>query len=56
MDLLNDGERTDADRVYIDPPEGDVSDGYDMSDTEEGQSETMSRSILKVCSIAVHEK
>ena len=37
-----------ADRVYIEPPEGDVSDGYDLSDVEEGQFAVISRSSLKI--------
>ncbi len=35
------------DGIYLEPPEGDDSDGYDVSDTEEGQSAQISRTILQ---------
>jgi hypothetical protein len=36
-----------VDGIYLEPPEGDDSDGYDVSDTEEGQSAQISRTILQ---------
>jgi hypothetical protein len=55
LDLLIEGKRADADKMYINPPEGDISDGYDMSDHEEGKPDNLKRSILKVC-IFCHKK
>lgn len=48
MDLLESEEIADVDEVFLEPPEGDDSDGYDLSDTEEGESVKISRTILQV--------
>jgi hypothetical protein len=38
----------DVEDIYLQPPDGDESDGYDLSDTEEGHSGQLSRTILQV--------
>ena len=48
MDLLSDQPEVQVDRIYLNAPEGDDSDGYDDSDTEEGQADFLSRNLLKV--------
>lgn len=48
LDLLGEKEIVSADQVFIEPPEGEDSDGYDLSDTEEGHPDKISRSILQV--------
>jgi hypothetical protein len=48
LDLLEEEEIADVDEVFLEPPEGDDSDGYDVSDTEEGESFKLSRTILQV--------
>ncbi len=48
LDLLEQDDTVAVDGIYVNPPEGDDSDGYDDSDTEEGQSAALSRNILKV--------
>jgi hypothetical protein len=37
----------DVEEIYLQPPEGDDSDGYDVSDTEEGDAVKISRTILQ---------
>jgi hypothetical protein len=49
LDLLDEDEVLDAEGIYLDPPEGDESDGYDVSDTEEGEPTAISRNLLQVC-------
>ena len=48
MDLLSDQPEVQVDGIYLNAPEGDDSDGYDDSDTEEGQADFLSRNLLKV--------
>ena len=48
MDLLSDQPEVQVDGIYLKAPEGDDSDGYDDSDTEEGQADFLSRNLLKV--------
>jgi hypothetical protein len=48
LDLLEGQEIDTVDQIFILPPEGDDSDGYDESDTEEGQAVSISRTILQV--------
>ncbi len=36
------------DEVFLEPFEGDNSDGYDISNTEEGESFKLNRTILQV--------
>jgi hypothetical protein len=36
----------DLEEIYLQPPEGDNSDGYDVSDTEEGDAVKISWTIL----------
>ncbi len=49
MDLVDRFEELDVEAVYMDPPEAADSDGYDNSDTEEGNPNNFSWNILKVC-------
>ncbi len=49
LDLLDEDEVLDVEGIYLDPPEGDESDGYDVSDTEEGEPTAISRNLLQVC-------
>jgi hypothetical protein len=37
----------DAEEIYLQPPEGDNSDGYDVSDIEEGDAVKISQTILQ---------
>jgi hypothetical protein len=48
---LEEEEIADVDEVFLEPPEGDDSDGYDDSDTEEDQSVKISRTSLcwRIC-------
>jgi hypothetical protein len=48
LDILEEEEIVDVEEIYLQPPEGDDSDGYDDSDTEEGHSGKISRTILQV--------
>jgi hypothetical protein len=48
LNLLGSEEIADVDEVFLEPPEGDDSDGYYLSDTEEGESVKISRTILQV--------
>jgi hypothetical protein len=48
LDILEEEDIGDVDEIYLAPPEGDDSDGYDVSDTEEGESSSISRTILQV--------
>jgi hypothetical protein len=52
LDLLDEDEDLDGEGIYLDPPEGDESDGYDVSDTEEGKPTAISRNLLHVCSLS----
>jgi hypothetical protein len=47
LDILDDEQSLNVEGIYLNPPEGDDSDGYDDSD-EEGQPEALSRNILQV--------
>ncbi len=49
LDLLDEDKVLDVEGIYLDPPEGDESDGYDVSDTEEGEPTAISRNLLQVC-------
>jgi hypothetical protein len=48
LDILEEEQILDVEDIYLQPPEGDDSDGYDLSDTEEGHSGQISRTILQV--------
>lgn len=48
LDLLEDDQNINVEGFYLNPPEGDDSDGYDDSDTEEGHPEALGRNILQV--------
>jgi hypothetical protein len=48
LDILEEEDIGDVDEIYLAPPEGDDGDGYDVSDTEEGESSSISRTILQV--------
>jgi len=48
LDLLEEGEIDNVDLITVNPPEGDDSDGYDNSDTEEGAPHSLSRNLLRV--------
>jgi hypothetical protein len=48
LDILDGNQNLGVEAVYINPPEGDDSDGYDDSDTEEGKATALSRNILQV--------
>jgi len=50
LDLLEVNEGLGVQGFYLNPPKGDDSDGYDISDTEEGEPEAFSRNLLLVCS------
>ncbi len=45
MDLLESEEIADVDEVFLETPD---IDSYDLSDTEEGESVKISRTILQV--------
>jgi hypothetical protein len=45
---LEEEEIADMDEVFLEPFEGDNSDGYDISNTEEGESFKLNRTILQV--------
>jgi hypothetical protein len=47
LDILEDEQTLNVEGIYLNPPDGDDSDGYDYSD-EEGQPEALSRNILQV--------
>jgi len=53
LDLLDDNEGQGVQALYLNPPEGEDSDGYDDSDTEEGHPEDISRNILQVCTYQI---
>jgi hypothetical protein len=48
LDILDEEQIADVEEIYLQPPGGDDSDGYDVSDTEEGHSGQLSRTILQV--------
>jgi hypothetical protein len=48
LDLIDDKEIKGVEHIYMQPPAGDDSDGYDMSDTEQGDGVKMKRNILQV--------
>jgi hypothetical protein len=41
LDILDDNWGLGVEGFYLNPPEGDDSDGYDSSDTEEGNPDTI---------------
>ncbi len=45
MDLLESEEIADVDEVFLETPD---IDSYDLSDTEEGESVKISRTILQI--------
>jgi hypothetical protein len=47
LDLLEDNPGLGVQGIYLNPPEGDDSDGYDDSDTEEGGPEAIHRNLLQ---------
>jgi hypothetical protein len=51
LDVLDKDNHLDLEGFHLDPPEGDESDSYDVSDTEEGKPTVISRNLLQVCSI-----
>ena len=46
LDLLDDDETHNVEAIYISPPDGDVSDGYDESDTEDANPDCLSKAVL----------
>ncbi len=48
LDIPEEEEILDVEDIYLQPPAGDESDGYDELDTQEGQSGLISRTILQV--------
>ncbi len=48
LDILEEEDTGKVDEIYLVPSEGDDSDSYDVSDTEEGESSSISRTILQV--------
>jgi hypothetical protein len=49
LDILDDNRGLGVEGFYLNPPEGDDSDGYDNSGTEEGDPDASSRNLLQVC-------
>ena len=49
LDILDDNRGLGVEGFYLNPPEGDDSDGYDNSDNEEGDPDAISRNLLQVC-------
>jgi hypothetical protein len=48
LDILEANGIQNMEGIYLDPPSGDDSDGYEDSDTEEGMPGKISRTILQV--------
>ncbi len=48
LDILDEEYLLDVDGIYLNPPSGDESDGYDESDKEAGYPVKISRPILQV--------
>jgi len=48
LDFLEERHIQTVEDIYLNPPSGDDSDGYDDSDTEEGEPHKISRTILQV--------
>jgi hypothetical protein len=48
LNLLKGHSICNVEDIYLFPPEGDDSDGYDESDKEEGEAVLISRTILQV--------
>ena len=48
LDILDEDHIGDVDEIYLLPPEGDDSDGSDVSDTEEGEGAKMNKTVLQV--------
>ncbi len=48
LDILDEEHLLDVDEIYLNPPFGDESDGYDESDSEAGDPVKISRTILQV--------
>ena len=47
LDILGDNPGLGVQGIYLNPPEGDDSDGYDDSDTEEGEPTAIHRNLLQ---------
>ncbi len=53
MDILEDDDDLDVEAIYVNPPQEDESDGYDISDDEEGEAESLNRNMLQVNRIII---
>jgi hypothetical protein len=53
MDILEDDDDLDVEAIYVNPPQEDESDGYDNSDDEEGEAESLNRNMLQVNRIII---
>jgi hypothetical protein len=52
LDILDDNWGLGVEGFYLNPPEGDDSDGYDSSDTEEGNPDTRYQIQIQKISIS----
>ena len=47
LDILDEDEDINVDKIFINPPEGEDSDGCDLSDEEDGDRDLLASPVLQ---------